>query len=384
MELTNDEIKRYGRHLLLPEIGKGGQLKLKRARILLVGAGGLGSPQAIYLSAAGVGTLGLVDFDRVEFSNLQRQVIHFTPDIGKSKVISAQEKIVQINPEVKVIPHETILNAQNALDIIQGYDLIIDGTDNFPTRYLINDACIFLGKPFIYGGIFRFEGQCSVFGFDRGPCYRCFFQQPPAPGSVPSCAEAGVLGVLPGIIGLLQANEAIKVICQIGKPLKGRLLLFDALATHFREIQIKKDPTCPMCSPNRTIHALVEYAPICHDQTHTPPGTSANESSPEVTVQELKQIIDDQPSDFCLLDVREPEEWEIAHIKGAILKPLSELENNFQDIPTDKRVFVHCKMGGRSQKAIQFLANKGYRHLVHVKGGIDAWAREIDTTMPQY
>ena len=384
MELTNDEIKRYGRHLILPEIGKEGQLKLKSAKVLLIGAGGLGSPAAIYLSAAGVGNLGIVDFDRVEFSNLHRQVIHFTDDIGKPKVISAKEKISRLNPQVNVITQATTFNSKNALAIIKDYDLIIDGTDNFPTRYLINDACVLSGKPYVYGGIFRFEGQCSVFGLDDGPCYRCLFQEPPEPGEVPSCAEAGVLGVLPGIIGLLQANEAIKMICQIGEPLKGRLLLFDALATHFREIKIKKDPQCPICGPHRTIHKLVEYAPICDVQTPTSSTKTKGEDMHEITVQELKKIMDERPKDFYLLDVRELVEWDIAHIEGAVLKPLSTFEEDYQDIPKDKKIYVHCKVGGRSLMAAKFLNSKGYPNVANVKGGIEAWAKEIDPSMAQY
>ena len=384
MGLTNEEIKRYGRHLVLPEFGEEGQLKLKGAKILLVGAGGLGSPAAIYLSAAGVGTLGLVDFDKVEFSNLHRQVIHFTKDVGKSKVGSAKEKIAQINPEVKVITQETTLNSKNALALIKDYDLIIDGTDNFPTRYLINDACVLSKKPYIYGGIFRFEGQCSVFGFEDGPCYRCLFQEPPNAGEVPSCAEAGVIGVLPGIIGLLQANEAIKIICQIGESLKGRLLIFDALTTHFREVKIKKDPQCPMCGSHRTIHELVEYSPICDLQTQTTSMETKGEDMYEITVRELKKIMDERSEDFYLLDVRELEEWNIAHIEGAVLKPFSTFKDNYQDIPQDKKIYVHCKVGGRSLNVAKFLKTEGYQNVANVKGGIDAWAKEIDPTMPKY
>ena len=386
MELTNDELKRYGRHLILPEMGQEGQLKLKSAKILLVGAGGLGSPSAIYLAAAGVGTLGIADFDKVELSNLQRQVIHFTKDVGRPKVVSAQEKILQINPLVKVIGHETALNAQNALTILNDYDLIIDGTDNFPSRYLISDACVFLKKPYIYGAVFRFEGQVSVFGLNNGPCYRCLFSEPPPPEAAPSCAQAGVLGILPGIIGLLQTNEAVKIICNMGEPLSGRLMVFDALAAQFREIQIKKDPECALCGPRRTIKELVEYAPICADQPS--PNPSSTESQPpmipEITVQELKTLLEKRSSDIYLLDVREQYEWDIARIKGAVLKPLSTLENNYQDIPKDKQLVVHCKVGGRSRHAVQFLKMKGYDNAVNVKGGIDAWAREIDPTIAKY
>lgn len=382
MPLTNDEILRYGRQLTLPGFGQEGQIKLKSARVLLVGAGGLGSPQAIYLAAAGIGTLGIIDPELVEVSNLHRQVVHFSSDVGKAKVVSAQEKIAQLNPGVKVQTFPVKFSAQNALDILKDYDLVIDGTDNFPSRYLINDACIFAGKPFVYGGILRFEGQCSVFGLQDGPCYRCFFQEPPAAGEIPSCAEAGVLGVLPGIIGLLQSNEAIKMICGLGESLKGRLLIFDALTTQFREVRIKKDPHCPMCGPQRTIHQLKEYNLVC--PTEGQPSSSQQEEIPQITVQVLKEILRDPSPDVYLLDVREPPEWEIAHIPQAVLKPLSTLEEDYQDIPKDKRIFVHCKLGGRSTLAIQFLKSKGYDNCVNITGGIDAWAKEIDPQMPRY
>lgn len=390
MELTPKETERYGRHILLPEIGKEGQCKLKGSRVLIVGSGGLGSPVAIYLAAAGVGTLGLIDSDKVELSNLHRQVIHSTKDLGKLKVLSAKEKINQLNPEVQVITHSTALKAHNALKIMSDYDLIIDGTDNFPSRYLINDACVMLGKPFIFGGILRFEGQCSVFGFPDGPCYRCLFEEPPGPGEVPSCAEAGVLGVLPGTIGLLQANEAIKIICQIGEPLKARLLIFDALATRFREIHIKKNPDCPMCGAKRTIHTLVDEPLACETETETHPQKGKamfgkRDVIPEITVKELKNIMDKGLSDFYLLDVREQKELDIAHIPGSIFKSFSTFQKNYEDTPKDRTVYVHCKAGGRSLKVIKFLKTKGYtNNLVNVKGGIDAWAKEIDPTMPRY
>ncbi|MCA9408103.1 MAG: molybdopterin-synthase adenylyltransferase MoeB [Candidatus Omnitrophica bacterium] len=373
MELTSNEIKRYKRHLLLPEFGPEGQLKLKKAKVLLVGAGGLGSPSAIYLAAAGVGTLGIIDADKVDYSNLQRQIIHFTDDVGTSKVASAKDKINRLNPEVDVHVYETRLNSSNALDVIKDYDLVIDGTDNFPSRYLINDACIMLKKPFVYGGIYRFEGQCSVFGLSDGPCYRCFFQEPPKANEVPSCAEAGVLGVLPGIIGLLQSNEAIKILTQIGRPLKGRLLLFDALETQFREIKIAKDPSCPMCGKHRTIHELKEYEHICGDP-------SAIE---EISVKNLKELLDQSP-DIYILDVREEAEVCVAKLPTSIVKPLSTLETTYHDIPKDKTVYVHCKLGGRSAKAIQFLRAKGYTNLINIAGGINAWAEEIDPGMVKY
>ena len=369
MELSSKEITRYSRQLLLPEIGKEGQSRLKQAKVLIVGAGGLGSPVAIYLATAGVGTVGIIDPDQVELTNLHRQIIHSTPDIGKPKVVSAKEKIFQLNPEIKVVTYPGRFTAQNALKIIQNYDLIVDGTDNFPTRYLINDACVLSGKPFIFGGVFRFEGQCSVFAFENGPCYRCLFENPPQPGQVPSCTEAGVLGVLPGIIGLLQANEAIKIICQIGETLKERLLIFDGLTTQFREIQIKKNPDCLICGPKRTIHQVTECAPICS------PDVQDQILIPTITVQELKTIIEQKPSHFCLIDVREQKEWDIDHIASAILKPLSTLENNYHGIPKDRKIYVHCKTGGRSLAAIKFLRTKGYRDLFLVSGGMDAWTK---------
>ena len=382
LSLTKEEVERYGRHILLPEVGKEGQIKLKKAKVLLVGTGGLGSPSLIYLSAAGVGTLGIIDPDKVEFSNLHRQVIHYTTDVGKPKVISAQEKINQLNPHVKIITHETRLNAKNAIEIIKDYDLVIDGTDNFSTRYVINDACILLKKPFIYGGIFRFEGQCSVFGFKDGPCYRCFFEEPPGPGEIPSCAEAGVIGVLPGIIGLLQSNEAIKIICQIGEPLKGRLLIFDALATQFREIQIKKNPSCAMCGHNQTIHQPMDYDVTCNSPSSSPVMTE--DAIPAISVHELKEIIDERLNKIYLLDVREQKEWDIAYINGAVLKPTSSFEKNYQDVPKNKPVYIYCKFGGRSANAVKFLKSKGYSNCMNVKGGIDAWAKEIDTKMAKY
>ena len=377
MKLTNEEIQRYGRHLILPEIGQEGQLKLKQARVLIVGVGGLGSPVAIYLTAAGVGTIGLIDPDKVEFSNLHRQVVHFTSDVGKPKVVSAKEKLAELNPAVKVLTYESKFNAGNALPIIKDFDLVIDGTDNFPSRYLINDACVLSGKPFVFGGIFRFEGQCSVFGVTDGPCYRCFFEEPPQPGEVPSCAEAGVIGVLPGIIGLLQAHEAIKLICNIGEPLKGRLLIFDGMNTQFREVKIKKNPTCAICGANRTIHHLVEPARVCQVDLTT--------DIPEITVQELKEKLDKNAKGVCLIDVREKEELDIARIPGAKLKPSSGLEGSYQDIPKDRTVYVHCGGGGRSKSAIRFLKSKGYiNELINIKGGIKAWAKEIDPKMPRY
>ncbi len=372
-----EEKIRYARQTILPMIGQAGQMRLKNARILMIGAGGLGSSPAIYLAAAGIGTIGLVDADAVSLSNLHRQILHYTSDIDKPKVISAQEKLKQINPEVNIVMHQKRLNADNAQTILADYDLVIDGTDNLPSRYLINDACFFQKKNFIFGGVYQFEGQLSVFG-PGGPCYRCFFRELPPRDEMPSCAEAGVIGVVPGIIGLMQANEAIKWICGIGETLLGRLLIFDALAARWREVKIKKDSECPLCGIHPTIHSLEEYTWECLTQTLT-----AGSTLQEITVRELKQLRDQQP-DIYLLDVREQAEWDIARIEGAHLKPLSKLEENFKDIPKDKPVYCFCKLGGRSAQAIKFLKSKGYSSLVNIKGGIQAWSEEIDPTIPCY
>ncbi len=366
-----EEKIRYSRQTILPMIGEAGQMRLKKARVLIVGAGGLGSSPAIYLAAAGVGTIGLIDADVVSLSNLHRQILHNTTDINKPKVISAKEKLIKINPHVNIVTHEARLTAENATSIISGYDLIIDGTDNLPSRYLINDACFFLKKNFIFAGVYQFEGQVSVFGAG-GPCYRCFFGELPPPDAMPSCAEAGVIGVVPGIIGLMQANEAIKWICKIGESLLGRLLIFDALATHWREIKIKKDPECRLCGKHPTIHSVEEYTWQC-----------ADDAMKEITVKELKELRDKNPN-LYLLDVREQSEWDIARIEGARLKPMSVLEKDFEDIPKDKPVYCHCKLGGRSAKAIAFLKSKGYSKLFQIKGGIDAWSQEIDPMVARY
>ena len=374
---SQEEKIRYARQTILTMIGQAGQTRLENARVLMIGAGGLGSSPAIYLAAAGVGTIGLVDADTVSLSNLHRQILHFTSDIDKPKVVSAQEKLKQINPHVNIITHQERLTAGNALSIFADYDLVIDGTDNLPSRYLINDACFFLNKTFVFGGVYQFEGQCSVFG-PNGPCYRCFFRELPPLDEMPSCAEAGVIGVVPGIIGLMQANEAIKWICRIGEPLLGRLLIFDALATRWREVKIKKDPTCPLCGAHPTIHKIEEYA--WHCPTEAP---MTQRSIEEITVQELKQLRDQQP-DLYLLDVREQVEWDMARIEGAHLKPLSVLEESFEDIPKDKPVYCFCKVGGRSAMVVKFLKSQGYANVVNVKGGIDAWSEEIDPAVPHY
>ncbi len=372
-----DEKIRYARQTILPMIGQEGQMKLKNARILIVGAGGLGSSPAIYLAAAGVGTIGLIDQDTVSLSNLHRQILHYTSDADRPKVISAREKLRQLNPNVHIITYQERLNANNAKNIFANYDLVIDGTDNLPSRYLINDACFFQKKKFIFGGVFQFEGQVSVFG-SNGPCYRCFFRELPPRDEMPSCAEAGVIGVVPGIIGLMQANEAIKWICQIGEPLLGRLLIFNALSARWREVKLKKDPECPLCGTRPTIHTLEEYTWACSTKAPT-----TDDGLQEINVCALKKLRDKDPG-LYLLDVREQMEWDIARIEGAHLKPLSTLEENFEDIPKDKLVYCFCKVGERSAMAVKFLKSQGYSSVVNVKGGIDAWSEEIDPAIPRY
>jgi molybdopterin/thiamine biosynthesis adenylyltransferase/rhodanese-related sulfurtransferase len=373
-QFSQDEKIRYARQTILPMIGVTGQTRLKNARVLLVGAGGLGSSPSIYLAAAGVGTIGLIDNDIVSLSNLHRQILHYTSDINKPKVLSAAAKLKEINPSVGIVTHQERLTVENAQNIFKNYDLIIDGTDNLPSRYLINDACFFLKKNFIFAGVHQFEGQLSIFGVG-GPCYRCLFREPPPPHEMPSCAEAGVIGVVPGIIGLMQANEAIKWICQIGETLLGRLLIFDALSARWRELKIKKDPECPLCGTHPTIKTLEETSWQC--------SAEAKDPVEEITVQELKALRD-KNSELYLLDVREQSEWDIAAIKGAHLKPMSILEKDFRDIPKDQTVYCFCKAGGRSAKAIEFLKSKGYSRLVKVKGGIQAWSQDIDSSILQY
>ncbi|MDE1921669.1 MAG: molybdopterin-synthase adenylyltransferase MoeB [Candidatus Omnitrophica bacterium] len=375
MDFSQEEKIRYARQTILPMIGLKGQQKLKAARVLFVGAGGLGSSPAIYLAAAGVGTIGLIDADTVSLSNLHRQVLHYTSDIDRPKVISAQEKLKQINPHVRVVTYQERFSAANALAVGAEYDVIIDGTDNLPSRYLMNDASFFLKKPLVFGGVFQFEGQVSVFG-PGGPCYRCFFRELPPRDEMPSCAQAGVIGVVPGVIGLLQANEAIKMICGIGDSLLGRLLIFDALAACFREVKIKKDPACPLCGSHPTIQTLKEEA-----WEECP--TKDENMIEEISVQELKRLRDKNP-DLYLLDVREKDEWETARIEGAHLKPLSTFEDNFKDIPKDRPVYCYCHMGGRSARVTQFLKAQGYSKVFNVKGGIHAWALEIDPAVEQY
>src|SRR3989338_7560827 len=365
MKFSRKELERYSRQLILPELGEAGQVKLKAAKILLVGAGGLGSPVAIYLAAAGVGTIGIIDSDKVELSNLHRQVLHTTKDLKKFKAANAKEKLKALNPHIKVAAYKERFNAANALKLVKEYDLVIDGTDNFPTRYVINDACVLSCKPFVFGGILRFEGQVSTFGLKDGPCYRCFFEEPPKANEVPSCAEAGVIGILPGIIGLLQSNEALKLICGIGEPLKGRLLIFDALSTHFREVKLKRNPNCAVCGQNPTIKTV--------QQADLPVACVLKPEAgiPEITVRELKKLL--KKKSCCLFDVREKPEWDEGHIDGAVLKPMSTLEQTFHDIPKDRPVYLHCGGGGRSSRAVQFLQSQGYRNVYNVKGGFRAW-----------
>jgi len=381
-ELSNEEIGRYSRHLILPEIGVLGQRKLKNARVLLVGTGGLGAPLGMYLAAAGVGTIGIVDFDTVDSSNLQRQIIHGTKDVGRPKIASATDRLRDINPHVNVVAYETRLTSANALDIIRDYDIVADGTDNYPTRYLVNDACILLGKPNVYGSIFRFEGQASVFGAADGPCYRCLYPEPPPPGLVPSCAEGGVLGVLPGIVGTIQANETIKLILGDGEPLINRLLLFDAWTMRFREVKLRKNPDCPMCGTHPTIKGLIDYEAFCGIATPAPrPDASELE---EITAIELKRRID-LGRDLQLIDVREPHEYAIARLPNTTLIPLGQIANRRLEIDPSKETVVYCKVGLRSAAAVHRLKQAGFTgRLINLKGGILAWSKDVDPSVPKY
>ena len=385
--LSPDELARYARHITLPEVGLDGQRRLKVAKVLCVGTGGLGSPLAFYLAAAGIGTLGLVDFDVVDASNLQRQILHSTHDVGRSKLDSAAEKLTALNPHLNVVKHQTMLTSANALEILRGYDIVADGTDNSPTRYLVNDACVLLGKPNAYGSIFRFEGQASVFATKDGPCYRCLYPEPPPPGMVPSCAEGGVLGILPGLVGVIQATEVIKLILGQGDSLAGRLLLVDALAMKFRELKLKKNPDCPVCGAHPTVTALIDYNQFCGlpSQGENQASTKGNEVSngiPQVSVQELKARRD-AGEDVFVLDVREPWEYQLAQIGGTLI-PLNEVPNRLGEIPRDREVVVQCKSGGRSQRAAEFLAQSGYTKVSNLAGGILAWADQIDPTVKKY
>ncbi len=382
MQLNNEEIRRYSRHLILPEVGLAGQRKICSTSVLCIGAGGLGSPIAMYLAAAGVGKLGILDFDAVDFSNLQRQIIHSTADVGRPKTESARETLQGINPHVQVVLHNTRISSENALEIIGQYDIVVDGTDNFPTRYLTNDACVLLKKPNVYGSIFRFEGQASVFAPHLGgPCYRCLYPEPPPPGMVPSCAEGGVLGVLPGMIGCIQATEILKLALGKGTSLAGRLLLFNALDMKFRELKLRRDPECPICGDHPTIRELIDYEQFCGVQ----PEPAAAASNPdEVTVQAMKQALDNPKLGIRVLDVREPDEYEIAHVEGVPQLPLSVLPQRFMELDPNQEYYLHCKGGVRSLKALTFLKERGFKHVKSVRGGISAWSEEIDPSVPKY
>jgi adenylyltransferase/sulfurtransferase len=378
--LSPEELQRYARHLALPHVGPEGQAKLKAARVLLVGVGGLGSPAGLYLAAAGVGTLGLIDHDVVEFSNLQRQIIHGTASVGRSKLDSAAARLADVNPGVAVVRHETLLSSANALDILAPYDVVVDGSDNFPTRYLVNDACVLLGKPHVYGSIFRFEGQAAVFWAARGPCYRCLYRDPPPPELVPSCAEGGVLGVLPGIVGSIQATEAIKLILGAGEPLIGRLLLCDALRMSFRALELAKDPDCPVCGTHPTVTRLIDYEAFCGA---APRVAEERPVSLEVTVGEVKAARD-AGRPVALIDVRERWEWDLARIEGARLVPLATLPDELESLPRDGELILYCHSGPRSRNAALFLRGAGFANARSMAGGIKAWAREIDPAVPQY
>jgi molybdopterin/thiamine biosynthesis adenylyltransferase/rhodanese-related sulfurtransferase/molybdopterin converting factor small subunit len=381
-QLTNDEVKRYSRHLIMPEVGVDGQRKLKAAKVLCIGAGGLGSPVALYLAAAGVGRIGIVDFDVVDFSNLQRQIIHGTPDVGRSKLASAKDRLNAINPEVEVVTHEAALSSQNALQLFEPYDVIVDGTDNFPTRYLVNDACVLLGKPNAYGSIFRFEGQASVFATKDGPCYRCLYPEPPPPGLVPSCAEGGVLGVLPGIIGVIQATETVKLIMGIGEPLIGRFLIYDALRMRFRELKLRKDPDCPVCGTHPTVTQLIDYEQFCGIVPAKPEPATVNNAT-EITSVEFKQRLD-RGDRLRIVDVREPNEYQINRIPGSTLIPLGDITRRYTELDPEEEIVVHCKSGGRSAKAADFLRSAGFKRVLNLKGGITDWIDKVDPTQPKY
>lgn len=378
--LSNQEILRYSRHLIMPEVGMDGQLKLKAAKVLLIGTGGLGAPLGLYLTAAGIGKIGLVDFDVVDSTNLQRQVTFGSSDVGKPKTQAAQNRLKNLNADIEIVTYETRLTSENALELFRDYDVIVDGTDNFPTRYLVNDACVLLGKPNVYGSIFRFEGQVTVFGMPDGPCYRCLYPEPPPPGLVPSCAEGGVLGVLPGIIGSLQAMETIKLILGAGDSLEGRLLLFDALAMKFRELKLRKSATCPVCGPNRTIHELIDYQEFCGIRGEEEP--ESNLQVPEITPRELKQRLD-RGDDLFVLDVREPHEYQICNLNGHLI-PLGELPRRVHELDSSQEIVAHCRSGKRSAEAVDFLRKAGFRKIYNLRGGILSWSTEVDPSVPRY
>ena len=376
VSLTGEETARYSRHLIMPEVTTDGQRRLKAARVLCIGAGGLGSPAALYLAAAGVGTIGIVDFDEVDLSNLQRQILHGTKDVGRSKLESAQDRLRDINPEIEIELHQCRFSSENASKIVSEYDVVVDGSDNFATRYLSNDVCFFASKPNVYGSVFRFEGQTTVFApYLGGPCYRCLFPEPPPPDSVPNCAQAGVLGVLPGIIGTLQAVEAIKLIVGIGEPLIGRLLHFDALKVKFRELNLRRDPQCPVCGENPTIFSPIDYDQFC--------GVRDEETVPIISVNELKRKMDAREA-FKLVDVREPFEYEIARIDGAQLIPLGEIAERAGELQREQQIVVHCHSGTRSAQAVRLLQHRGFNNVYNLEGGIDAWSDQIDPSVPKY
>jgi adenylyltransferase/sulfurtransferase len=377
--LNNDEILRYSRHLIMPEVGMEGQLKLKQARVLCIGAGGLGSPLVLYLGAAGVGALGIVDFDVVDFTNLQRQIIHGTGDVGRKKLDSAADTLREINPNVEIHKFNTRLSSANALEFFREFDIIVDGTDNFPTRYLVNDACVLTGKPNVYGSIFRFEGQASVFATKEGPCYRCLYPEPPPAGLVPSCAEGGVLGILPGLVGVIQATETIKLILGSGEPLIGRLLLVDALAMRFRELKLRKNPDCPVCGTNPTVTQLIDYNQFCGIRGEEQVQTA---TMLDITPEELKRRLD-FGEDIFVLDVREPHEYQICNLGGYLI-PLNDLPKRISELDSSREIVVHCKLGGRSAKAADFLRQSGFNKVFNLAGGINAWADRVDPKIPKY
>jgi adenylyltransferase/sulfurtransferase len=380
VKLSKEEIQRYSRHLIMPEVGLEGQLKLKRARVLCIGTGGLGAPLGLYLAAAGVGHLGLVDFDVVDSSNLQRQVTFTTEDVGKSKSEAARARLKALNPAIEITAYETRLTSENALELFKDYDIVVDGTDNFPTRFLVNDACLLLGKPNVYGSIFRFEGQATVFGYPGGPCYRCLYPEPPPPGLVPSCAEGGVLGVLPGIIGSIQAMETIKLILGTGEPLVGRLLLFDALAMRFRELKLRRNPECPLCGEHRTLDKLIDYEEFCGIRGEEAPAMT--DGILEITPKDLKAR-QDRGDDLFILDVREPHEFQICNLNGKLI-PLGELPGRVSELDSSREMVVHCRSGKRSADAIRFLQTAGFKKLLNLKGGVLAWSDQVDPSMPKY
>lgn len=381
--LSPEEIKRYSRHLIMPEVGLDGQRRLKAGSVLCIGAGGLGSPAAMYLAAAGVGRIGIVDFDVVDFSNLQRQLLHGTPDVGRSKLQSAKDRLHALNPHVQIDTYETSLSSENALKLFEPYDVVLDGTDNFPTRYLVNDACVLTGKPNAYGSIFRFEGQASVFGVKEGPCYRCLYPEPPPPGLVPSCAEGGVLGVLPGIIGVIQATESIKLILGIGEPLIGRFLIYDALKMRFRELKLRKDPECPVCGTNPSVTKLIDYQQFCGIGPEPQMEAAVGTNDWEITAVELKRRLD-AGEDLFILDVREPNEYQINRIPGSTLIPLGELPRRYRELPRDREIIAQCKMGSRSARATEYLKTVGFAKVKNLRGGILEWIDKVDPSQPKY